>query len=85
MNCMTSIEHCRALEAPLPAPGAVQHQRARNRQAAVSCLQAAATTTDPVERSFLRRYAAGLILPRQQVRPHQDWLETAWAARPGFC
>jgi hypothetical protein len=64
VNCMTSLEPSAPYGAPPAGLPAVPAPRMWNRQAAASCLQAAATTEDAVERSFLRRLAAELILPR---------------------
>lgn len=65
MNCITSLEPSAPYVAPAPGLSAVPAQQKWNRQAAASCLQAAAATEDAVERRFLRRLAAELILPRQ--------------------
>ena len=69
MNCMPSLERADIRGMPLPdleLPGLLD-QRARNRQSAVACLQAAAKTDDAMERNRLRLQAAELILPRRLV------------------
>lgn len=67
MNCTSSIDRADMGARPaLEQPPAGLDAQVRKRLRAVKYLVAAATETDAMERSGLRRRAAKLILPRRQ-------------------
>jgi len=65
MHFMAKLPGIDAGIEPRPDESRAAREEARNRRAAASCLRAAATTEDAVERRCLRRLAAELIWPRR--------------------